>query len=94
MSAARDIESPRALALALWRQIEAEQPDPANQLTVLCQMWAAYQDGQSASRSAAQRRLVMHGRARGNNPALTVLVDQYPEATALILHQFEKGQGA
>ncbi|PCI51425.1 MAG: hypothetical protein COB49_02120 [Alphaproteobacteria bacterium] len=38
--------------------------------------------------------LAMHGRVRGDNPALTVLVDQYPEATALILHQFEKGQGA
>ncbi|MDQ7019140.1 MAG: hypothetical protein Q9M33_08235 [Robiginitomaculum sp.] len=36
----------------------------------------------------------MYGRVDGDNPALAVLVDQYPEATALILHQFEKGPGA
>jgi len=60
MSTAQEIESPRAMAVALWRRIEAEQPSHANQLTVLGQMWAAYQHGQSAARAERHRTKLAH----------------------------------
>ncbi len=56
-------ESPRSLALAIWRRIEAEHPGEANQLTVLGQMWAAYQHRRSEERAVRHRWKLAMGRA-------------------------------